>query len=110
LLGTFVPPFAVINDGAFIDRLPAREKRGGMAEAVKVALIRDRDFFSWIETRAADLASFEPNSLDCLIERCAALHMHQIAHGGDPFEAGSSRPLDFGHWSAHKLEVLTGTP
>ena len=33
--------------------------------------------------------------------------MHQIAHGGDPFETGSARPLDFGHWSAHKLETLT---
>jgi 3-dehydroquinate synthase len=108
LLGTFVPPFAVINDGAFIDRLPAREQRGGMAEAVKVALIRDRDFFSWIECSAAALALFEPNSLDRLIEHCAALHMRQIAHGGDPFEVGSSRPLDFGHWSAHKLEALTG--
>jgi 3-dehydroquinate synthase len=107
LLGTFVPPFAVINDGAFIDRLPARERRGGMAEAVKVALIRDRGFFAWIESRTAALASFEPNSLDHLIKCCADLHMLQIAHGGDPFEAGSSRPLDFGHWSAHKLEVLT---
>jgi 3-dehydroquinate synthase len=33
--------------------------------------------------------------------------MHQIAHGGDPFELGSARPLDFGHWSAHRLEALT---
>jgi 3-dehydroquinate synthase len=107
LIGTFAPPFAVINDGAFIDRLPAREKRGGMAEAVKVALIRDVGFFCWIEDRAKQLAAFEPNSLDRLIERCAELHMHQIAHGGDPFETGSSRPLDFGHWSAHKLEMLT---
>lgn len=33
--------------------------------------------------------------------------MRQIAHGGDPFESGSARPLDYGHWSAHKLEGLT---
>lgn len=33
--------------------------------------------------------------------------MRQIAHGGDPFENGSARPLDYGHWSAHKLEALT---
>ena len=79
-----------------------------MAEAVKVALIRDHDFFTWIERHADALAEFEPNSLDRLIERSAALHMHQIAHGGDPFETGSSRPLDYGHWSAHKLEILTG--
>src|SRR5262252_6989836 len=49
LLGTFAPPFAVINDQAFLDVLPARGKRAGMAEAVKVALIRDGAFFDWIE-------------------------------------------------------------
>ena len=42
-----------------------------------------------------------------MIRRCAELHMRQIAHGGDPFETGSARPLDYGHWSAHKLEALT---
>jgi len=42
-----------------------------------------------------------------MIRRCAELHMRQIGHGGDPFETGSARPLDYGHWSAHKLEALT---
>ena len=41
-----------------------------------------------------------------LIKRCADLHMQHI-RSGDPFEMGSARPLDFGHWSAHKLEQLT---
>jgi 3-dehydroquinate synthase len=107
LLGTFAPPFAVINDSAFLDALPARDKRGGMAEAVKVALIRDAEFFTWIEREADALARFEPNVMDAMISRCARLHMHQIVHGGDPFEQGSARPLDFGHWAAHKLESLT---
>ena len=107
LLGTFAPPFAVINDSVFLDMLPEREKRGGMAEAVKVSLIRDADFFDWLEREADALARFEPNALDILVRRCAKLHMHQIAHGGDPFETGSARPLDYGHWSAHKLEGLT---
>jgi 3-dehydroquinate synthase len=107
LLGTFALPFAVINDSSFLDALPEREKRGGMAEAVKVALIRDADFFFWLEREADPLARFEPNAVDSLVRRCAELHMHQIAHGGDPFETGSARPLDFGHWSAHKLETLT---
>jgi 3-dehydroquinate synthase len=108
LVGTFAPPFAIVNDGAFVDHLPAREKRGGMAEAVKVALIRDRTFFEWIEANADALASFHPNTLDRLIERSARLHMRQIAEGGDPFETGSARPLDYGHWSAHRLETMTG--
>jgi 3-dehydroquinate synthase len=107
LLGTFAPPFAVINDSAFLDKLPPRDKRAGLAEAVKVALIRDASFFAWIEAEADALARFAPNALDMLVRRCALLHMRQIAHGGDPFETGSARPLDYGHWAAHKLEMLT---
>ena len=107
LVGTFAPPWAIVNDSGFIDHLPPREKRAGMAEAVKVALIRDGNFFRWIESNTAALAQFSPRHLDRLIKDCAELHMRQIRLGGDPFEAGSARPLDFGHWSAHKLEHLT---
>jgi 3-dehydroquinate synthase len=106
-VGTFAPPFAVLNDIAFIDDLPTREKIAGMAEAVKVALIRDADFFHWLERNIDALSLFERAAMSVLIRRCAELHMRQIGHGGDPFEAGSARPLDYGHWSAHKLESLT---
>jgi 3-dehydroquinate synthase len=98
---------AVINDSAFIDVLPGRDKRAGMAEAVKVALIRDGEFFSWLETKAEALALFASEPLDRLIRHCALLHMRQISTGGDPFERGNGRPLDFGHWAAHKLEALS---
>ena len=108
ILGTFAPPFAVLNDAVFLDQLDDRDKRAGMAEAVKVALIRDGAFFAWLERNAVDLRAFRPNAIDYLIRRCAELHMAQIASGGDPFERGSARPLDYGHWSAHKLELLTG--
>ena len=78
-----------------------------MAEAVKVALIRDGAFFTWLEANADALITFERRTLAQMIRRCAELHMRQIAQGGDPFETGSARPLDYGHWSAHKLESLT---
>jgi len=106
-VGTFAPPFAVLNDLAFILALPERDKIAGMAEAVKVALIRDAEFFGWIERHMDDLATFERSAMATMIRRCAELHMRQIGHGGDPFETGSARPLDYGHWSAHKLESLT---
>jgi 3-dehydroquinate synthase len=106
-VGTFAPPFAVLNDLVLIDELPAREKIAGMAEAVKVALIRDASFFSWFERHIDALSVFERSAMAVMIRRCAELHMRQIAHGGDPFEAGSARPLDFGHWAAHKLESLS---
>lgn len=106
-LGTFAPPFAVLNDYAFIETLPERDKISGMAEAVKVALIRDGKFFGWLEDNVENLRGYERNAMTYMIRHCAELHMHQIANGGDPFETGSARPLDFGHWSAHKLESMT---
>jgi 3-dehydroquinate synthase len=106
-LGTFVPPFAVVNDFRFLERLPRREKIAGIAEAVKVSLIRDGAFFSWLEEHADALAAAEPAATATMIRRCAELHLQHIATSGDPFEHGSARPLDFGHWSAHKLEALT---
>jgi 3-dehydroquinate synthase len=106
-VGTFAPPFAVLNDLDLLRALPARDKTAGMAEAVKVALIRDRSFFTWLERHAEGLVTFERDAMAEMIRRCAELHMNQIANGGDPFETGSARPLDFGHWSAHKLESLT---
>jgi 3-dehydroquinate synthase len=105
--GTFVPPFAVLNDERFLERLPRRDRIAGLAEAIKVALIRDAQFFAALETDAARLASFDPVATAAAIRRSAQLHLRHIATGGDPFEQGSARPLDFGHWAAHKLETLT---
>lgn len=106
-LGTFVPPVAVINDSAFLATLDDRDWRSGIAEAVKVALIRDGAFFEWLEAGAESLAGRSAETMEYLIRKCADLHLQHI-RGGDPFESGSSRPLDFGHWAAHKLEHLTG--
>jgi len=97
----------VLNDYQFIETLPNRDKTSGIAEAVKVALIRDNLFFQWLESNAVKLADFDPDAMQYMIKRCAELHMHQIANGGDPFESGSARPLDFGHWAAHRLETIT---
>ncbi len=106
-LGTFATPYAVINDSDFLEMLSPRDRRSGIAEAIKVALIRDPDFFTWIETNIGALKVGNRRVTEELIYRCAALHTAHICSGGDPFEKGSSRPLDFGHWSAHKLEQLS---
>jgi len=106
-IGTFAPPFAVINDFDLLATLPKRDQRAGFAEAVKVALVRDRDFFESLERDAPLLAAFEPEAMQRMIYRSAALHVEHIATSGDPFEFGSARPLDFGHWAAHKLEQLS---
>jgi len=106
-IGAFSPPFAVINDFELLSSLSDRDKRNGYVEAVKVALIRDLKFYEWIEQQAAALAEFKPTTMERIIYRCAELHVNHIATSGDPFEFGSARPLDFGHWAAHKLEQLS---
>ena len=106
-LGTFAPPFAVLNDFAFLESLGDRDWRGGIAEAVKVSLIKDADFFQQIERDAIALNQRNMPAMQQLIYDCSRLHMDHIANHGDPFEMGSSRPLDFGHWAAHRLEYLT---
>ncbi len=44
-IGTFAPPYAVINDFNLLASLEPRDKRSGYVEAVKVACIRDKKFF-----------------------------------------------------------------
>src|SRR5262249_45452167 len=106
-LGTFAPPFAVLVDPDLLRTLSRRDAVSGMAEAVKVSLLPDASFFGWIGEPAYELRRCAPHPLDLLVHRCAELHLAHIASSGDPFEFGSARPLDFGHWSAHKLESMT---
>lgn len=73
-IGTFAPPFAVINDAAFLESLPARDLRAGIAEAVKVALIQDREFFDFLYRERTGLSRFIPTVMEKMIFRCAELH------------------------------------
>jgi 3-dehydroquinate synthase len=106
-LGTFAPPAVVFNDFDMLESLPAREWTGGIAEAFKVAAIKDREFWQWLLEKADALSQHERKAMETLIMRCAELHVEHIAGSGDPFEFGSARPLDFGHWAAHKIESLS---
>jgi len=105
-VGTFAPPFAVINDFDFLDTLEPRDRVAGIVEAVKVALLKDAALFEDIAVNASRVAT-DDIVLHRVIERSAELHVQHICGNGDPFELGSARPLDFGHWAAHKLESMT---
>ncbi len=107
-IGTFTPPWAVINDLAFLRTLSQRDWIAGIAEAFKVAIIKDHGFLSFLMEHCKALRSRDERAMEETITRCAKLHADHIAQGGDPFEAGSARPLDFGHWSAHCLETQSG--
>lgn len=106
-IGAFAPPEAVINDTTFLKTLHPRDWRAGVAEAIKVALIKDAPFFDWLEKHAQDINERDLKTMTELVYECAKWHCDHISGGNDPFERGSARPLDFGHWAAHKLEQLT---
>ncbi|MEW5801294.1 MAG: 3-dehydroquinate synthase [bacterium] len=106
--GTFTPPYGVINDFDFLKTLDFRDWLAGIAEAFKVAIIKDLSFLHELAGQAEKLRNRDEAAMEMLIIRCAQLHAEHIAKSGDPFEYGSSRPLDFGHWSGHELEVMTG--
>lgn len=105
-LGSFAVPWGVINDRTLLDSLSDRDFRCGFSEAVKVALLKDAHFFERIHL---DANAIFRRGTECwsVIEESARLHMQHITAGGDPFEMLEARPLDFGHWSAHKLEAMT---
>jgi len=106
-IGAFAVPYAVVNDFRFLHTQPELTRRAGLIEAVKVALVRDGEFFGWMEENVEGLRSLDETTLEEAVQRSAIHHARHIAQGGDPFELGSSRPLDYGHWAAHKLEQLT---
>jgi len=106
-LGTFAVPWGVINDASLLRTLSDRDYRCGFAEAVKVSLLKSPELFAQLERAAEAIGARDATVADVIIRRSAELHMDHIARGGDPFEANEARPLDFGHWSAHRLEALS---
>ena len=107
-LGSFAPPWAVLNDEDLLATLPDDEWRCGFSEAVKIALLRDPAFFARLEWDADAIRGREPEAASHAIRRSAELHLRHVTRGGDPFEIRTARPLDYGHWSAHRLEQVTG--
>ena len=108
-IGVFDPPMAVVNDLDLLDTLDDRHWRSGLSEAVKVSLVKDTSLFEQLEADAAALVARDTAVMERVIRRSAQLHLDHIVDGGDPFERTEARPLDFGHWSAHKLEQVAGS-
>lgn len=104
--GTFAVPWAVINDRRLLETLPARDYVCGFSEAVKVSLLKDPQFFDRIVTNSSGILNREEVSWE-IIADSARWHLRHITRGGDPFEMLEARPLDYGHWSAHKLEIMS---
>lgn len=106
-IGTFAVPWAVINDAALLETLPDRDFICGFSESVKVSLLKDRGLFERLCRDASRIRKRDAEATLPIIQQSAEWHLRHITRGGDPFENEMARPLDYGHWSAHKLEILT---
>jgi 3-dehydroquinate synthase len=106
-VGTFAVPWAVINDTGLLSSLSDRDFQSGFSEAVKVSLLKDRNEFDWLCGHAAEIGNRDVAGAKRAIHQSCTLHLRHITEGGDPFEMLEARPLDFGHWSAHRLEPLS---
>lgn len=105
--GTFATPWAVVNDEHLLEGLSDRDFRCGFSEAVKVALLKSPEFFHFLNGAAEAIAARERLPTAHAVRESVLLHLWHITRSGDPFELQQARPLDFGHWSAHKLEAIT---
>lgn len=106
-VGTFAVPWAVINDTALLETLPDRDFLCGFSESVKVSLLKDGKIFDQICREASRIRHRDMAAAGPILRESARMHLDHITQGGDPFEALEARPLDYGHWSAHKMEVLS---
>lgn len=105
--GTFAAPWGVINDAAILKTLPDRDFSCGFSEVVKVALLKDPAVFESVGKTADAIRQRDPEASSAAVRASVQMHLDHITAGGDPFESLEARPLDFGHWSAHRLESLT---
>lgn len=106
MIGAFYQPRAVVIDTDTLDTLPARELYAGLAEIIKYGLIRDAEFFDWLEANIDKLISRDKATLAEAIER-SCRHKAEVVMA-DEREAGERALLNLGHTFGHAIEAGLG--
>src|SRR5438128_1681462 len=107
LLGAFYQPRLVLADTGSLSTLPRREVRAGYAEIAKYGLIRDTDFFEWLEVQGSAVCGLEAAALTRAV--MVSCRMKATIVAADERETGDQRALlNFGHTFGHALEAETG--
>jgi 3-dehydroquinate synthase len=106
MIGAFYQPRAVVIDTDTLKTLPDRELSAGLAEVIKYGLIRDPDFFAWLETNLDALLAREPLALAYAIRRSCENKAEVVA--ADETEAGVRATLNLGHTFGHAIETGMG--
>ncbi|WP_018412198.1 3-dehydroquinate synthase [Methyloversatilis thermotolerans] len=106
MIGAFHQPRLVLADTATLDTLPERELKAGLAEVIKYGLIRDREFFDWLEVNMPRLLAREPDALSHAIERSCRNKAEVVIE--DETETGVRATLNLGHTFGHAIETGLG--
>ncbi len=105
LVGAFYQPRQVITDVEALAALPGREFRAGLAEVVKIAAIRDREFFEYLEGNVEEVLSRDLRALVRLVRRACEIKASIVE--ADEWETDVRSLLNFGHTVGHALEAAT---
>ncbi|MFW6381116.1 MAG: 3-dehydroquinate synthase [Bacillota bacterium] len=106
LIGAFYQPDLVLIDVDFLDTLPLREIKTGLAEVIKYGFIDDPRFFSYLREHRRSIYELEPDSLEHIIQRSCEIKA-QIVKQDQKEVSGTRALLNFGHTIAHALEAVT---
>jgi 3-dehydroquinate synthase len=106
LVGAFHQPKLVLVDISVLRTLPGREFRCGLAEVIKHGIIRDSEYFAFLEKNLGAIKRLEPGALEHTITRSCEIKADVVQQ--DEREAGLRRILNFGHTVGHAIESLTG--
>ncbi len=105
MVGAFHQPRLVLADVDTLNTLPKEEFVSGLAEVVKYGVIRDAEFFSWLEDNAEAVLEMKPKALAHLIKTSCEIKAEVV--GADEREGGLRAILNFGHTVGHAVESLT---
>ena len=106
MIGAFYQPQLVLADIDTLQTLPAREFAAGMAEVIKYGLIRDAEFFDWLELNMASLMQLDEDTLSYAIFRSCQNKADVVAK--DEHEQGDRALLNLGHTFGHAIENAMG--
>ncbi|MBL8416733.1 MAG: 3-dehydroquinate synthase [Dechloromonas sp.] len=106
MIGAFYQPKLVLADIATLDTLPDRELRAGLAEVIKYGLIRDHEFFVWLEANMESLLAREREALAYAVYRSCENKAEVVA--ADERESGERALLNLGHTFGHAIETGLG--
>ena len=106
MIGAFYQPQLVLADIDTLQTLPAREFSAGMAEVIKYGLIRDVEFFDWLEANITQLMALDEAAISEAIYRSCQNKADVVAR--DEHENGERALLNLGHTFGHAIENAMG--